>query len=231
MLRWLVVPLVLLMACSGTQPAEPVEPAQPATPPAPVEAGKEAVAPSPALGADPFGGAPGQVHRRKFIKPGGTKPFTLTSTDFSEGQPIPALHTCEGSDTSPALAWANHPEGTRSFALIVDDPDAPDPAAPKLTWVHWVLYDIPATTDALAQGIAPEALPEGTRRGHSSWERAGYGGPCPPIGTHRYFHKLYALDTVLGDRGDLDADGLAEAMKGHVLAEARLMGTYVKTGE
>ena len=116
--------------------------------------------------------------------------------------------------------------GTKSFVLIVDDPDAPDPRAPKTTWVHWVLYDLPAACDHLPEGVG--TLPSGTRDGTNDWKRTGYGGPCPPIGRHRYFHKLYALDATLGDLGTPTKARVEQAMAGHVLAEARLVGTYEK---
>ena len=150
---------------------------------------------------------------------------TLTSTAFSEGSAIPKRHTCEGQDTSPPLAWSGVPAGTKSLALIVDDPDAPDPKAPKRTYVHWVLYDIPPTATSLPEG---GVLPAGTREGKNDWGRTGYGGPCPPIGRHRYIHKLYALDGMLGDLGRPTKGQLEKAMDGHILAEARLVGTYEK---
>jgi Raf kinase inhibitor-like YbhB/YbcL family protein len=154
--------------------------------------------------------------------------LTLDSAAFAANASIPAKHTCEGDDASPPLAWSGAPAGTKTFALIVDDPDAPDPAAPKMTWVHWVLHDIPASAASLAEGIDPGELPAGTREGVNDWGRTGYGGPCPPIGRHRYFHKLYALDTVLGDLGRPKKAALEKAMQGHVLAEAVLIGTYQK---
>jgi hypothetical protein len=120
------------------------------------------------------------------------------------------------------------PAGTKSLALIVDDPDAPDPRAPKMTWVHWVLYNIPAGTRGLAGDEARHGLPPGTREGLNDWKRTGYGGPCPPIGEHRYFHKLYALDAELPDLGRPTKARLLEAMEGHVLAETRLVGRYQK---
>jgi len=160
---------------------------------------------------------------------GGAMGFALTSTAFASGEEIPARFTCEGEDLSPALAWSGAPAATRSFALVVDDPDAPDPKAPRTTWVHWVLYDLPAETGALPEGVAPSALPAGTREGTNDWRRTGWGGPCPPIGRHRYFFKLYALDTVLPDLGRPDARTLERAMAGHVLARAELVGTYQKT--
>lgn len=152
----------------------------------------------------------------------------LTSTAFEDGAEIPVRHTCEGEDDSPALAWTGAPEDAKSFALIVDDPDAPDPAAPKMTWTHWVLYDMPATATNLPDSVAAADLPAGTREGVNDWKRTGWGGPCPPVGRHRYFHKLYALDTRLGDLGRPTRAKLEAAMKGHILAEARLMGTYQK---
>ncbi|MDH5265231.1 MAG: YbhB/YbcL family Raf kinase inhibitor-like protein [Betaproteobacteria bacterium] len=156
--------------------------------------------------------------------------LALISPVFAANGPIPALYTCEGDDRSPPLAWSGAPAGTKSFVLIVDDPDAPDPAAPRMTWVHWVLYDIPAAATGLAEGIKPAALPAGTREGLNDWGRTGYGGPCPPIGRHRYFHKLYALDTVLGDLGRPKKAAVEKAMQGHVLGQATLVGTYQKRG-
>jgi Raf kinase inhibitor-like YbhB/YbcL family protein len=152
----------------------------------------------------------------------------LTSTAFTEGGEIPTKFTCEGVDASPALAWTGAPAGTKSFALIVDDPDAPDPAAPKMTYVHWVLYDLPASAAGLPESVQSAQLPAGAREGVNDWKRTGWGGPCPPIGRHRYFHKLYALDTLLGDLGRADKPALERAMRGHILATAQLMGTYQK---
>jgi hypothetical protein len=152
----------------------------------------------------------------------------LRSPAFAQGGEIPSLHTCEGRDVSPALAWSGAPPGTKSFVLIVDDPDAPDPAAPKMTWVHWVLYDLPTDATDLPEGVAASQLPAGTRQGLNDWKRTGYGGPCPPIGRHRYFHKLYALDTVLPDLGTPAKARLEQAMQGHVLGKAELVGTYQK---
>ena len=154
--------------------------------------------------------------------------LTITSTAFAPNGEIPALYTCEGKDVSPPLAWSGAPAGTKTFALIVDDPDVPDPAAPKTTWVHWVLYGIPAATNGLPEAVASQALPAGTREGINGWGRTGYGGPCPPIGRHRYFHKLYALDTSLHELTRADGSTLAQAMQGHILAEAVLIGTYQK---
>jgi Raf kinase inhibitor-like YbhB/YbcL family protein len=150
----------------------------------------------------------------------------MTSTAFSHEGSIPTVYTCEGRDLSPPLTWSGLPADTKSLALIVDDPDAPDPAAPKMTWVHWVLYNLPPTTEGLPEDA--RALPPGSREGVNDWKRTGYGGPCPPIGRHRYFHKLYALDVVLPDLKQPTKVQLEQAMKGHVLAETQLMGTYQK---
>ena len=152
----------------------------------------------------------------------------IASAAFSNEGEIPTKHTCEGEDVSPTLEWSSVPEGTRSFALIVDDPDAPDPDAPKLTWVHWVLFNLPAHCRGLPEGIASEALPDGTCEGVNDWKRTGWGGPCPPIGRHRYFFRLYALDCRLKSAGTMTRKQLDRAMEGHVLAEATLMGTYEK---
>jgi Raf kinase inhibitor-like YbhB/YbcL family protein len=157
-------------------------------------------------------------------------PFELTSTAFNAGGGIPTKYTCDGDDLSPPLAWRNAPAGTKSFALIVDDPDAPDPAAPRMVYVHWVLYDLPSSAAGLPEGVTPDRLPSGTREGINDWKRSGWGGPCPPIGRHRYFHKLYALDIVLGDLRRPDKAALERAMRGHVLAQAELMGTYQRAG-
>jgi Raf kinase inhibitor-like YbhB/YbcL family protein len=154
--------------------------------------------------------------------------LVLTSPAFAPGGKIPATYTCEGRDVSPALAWTIVPESAKSLALVVDDPDAPDPAAPKMTWVHWVLYNLPPTTRSLPEAVSRADLPMGAREGTNDWKRKGYGGPCPPIGRHRYFHKLYALDVALPDLGAATKAELEAAMKGHVVAQAELMGTYQK---
>jgi Raf kinase inhibitor-like YbhB/YbcL family protein len=159
---------------------------------------------------------------------GGEMTLSITSAAFAPAREIPARFTCEGADVSPALAWNGAPAGTKSFALVVDDPDAPDPAAPRMTWVHWVLYDLPATAAGLPESVASSALPAGTREGLNDWQRTGWGGPCPPIGRHRYFFKLYALDAPLGDLGRPTKAALERAMAGHVLARAELVGTYEK---
>lgn len=150
----------------------------------------------------------------------------LTSTAFTEGGTVPSRYTCQGEDLSPPLAWRDPPAGTKSFALIVDDPDAPDPKAPKQTYVHWVLYDLPADTRSLPEGM--KAPPQGARAGKNDFGKTTYGGPCPPVGRHRYFFKVYALDTVLQDIGQPTAAELTKAMGGHILARGQLMGTYEK---
>lgn len=153
----------------------------------------------------------------------------IRSTAFADGAPIPSRHTCEGDDVSPPLAWTGAPMGTRSLALVIDDPDAPDPRAPKTTWVHWVVFAIPPETAGIPEDARTNGLPTGAREGLNDWKRVGYGGPCPPIGRHRYFHKLYALDVTLELDRPTKAD-LERAMHGHVLAQATLMGTYEKRG-
>jgi len=152
--------------------------------------------------------------------------LALSSPAFSPGGEIPTLFTCEGRDLSPALDWTGVPEAAKSLVLIVDDPDAPDPKAPKMTWVHWVLYDIPPTATGLPEGGRP--LPAGTREGLNDWNRHGYGGPCPPIGRHRYFFKLYALDKALPALARPTKTAVEQAMRGHVLGQAELLGTYQK---
>ena len=154
--------------------------------------------------------------------------LTLTSPAFGPSESIPKLYTCEGSDISPPLQWSGVPSGAKSLALIVDDPDAPDPKAPKRVWVHWVLYNIPASAAGISENEAANGVPAGTRQALNDWKRTGYGGPCPPIGRHRYFHKLYALDIALPDLGNPTKAQLLEAMKGHIVAEAELIGTYEK---
>jgi len=153
--------------------------------------------------------------------------LTLTSSAFSANASIPAKHTCAGADVSPPLAWTGAPAGTRTFALVVDDPDAPDPAAPRRVWVHWVLYNVPADVASLPEGTSGGRLPTGAREGRHDGGGTGWSGPCPPIGRHRYFHRLYALDAELPDlgRGATKAD-LERAMSGHVLASAELVGTF-----
>lgn len=153
----------------------------------------------------------------------------LNSSAFTQFSDIPGQYTCEGSDQSPPLAWSGVPAGTKSLALIVDDPDAPDPSAPRMTWVHWVAYNIPPDSTGIEAGKSgtPE-LPAGTRQGINDWKLAGYRGPCPPIGRHRYFHKLYALDAVLPDLHSATKAILERAMQGHILAQCELVGYYRK---
>lgn len=150
----------------------------------------------------------------------------LTSSAFAPGGEIPPRYTCEGQDLSPPLAWSGIPAETRSLVLIVDDPDAPDPAAPQMTWVHWVLYNLPVSAGGLPEGV--RKLPAGTLEGVNDWKRTGYGGPCPPIGRHRYVHKLYALDKVLSNLVHPSKSDLEARIKGHVIAQAELVGTYQK---
>ena len=159
--------------------------------------------------------------------------LSLTSSAFHHQGEIPARYSCEveGREVSPPLSWGGVPVAARSLALIVDDPDAPDPRAPKRTWVHWVLYDLPVAATGLPEGVEPHDLPAGTREGKNDWGRTGYGAPCPPIGRHRYFFKLYALDTVLPDLGAPDKQRLEQSMAGHVLAHAELVGTYQKAAK
>ena len=152
--------------------------------------------------------------------------LTLTSTSFSHNDEIPARHTCDGRDISPELSWTKIPDGTKSLVLIVDDPDAPDPAAPKMTWVHWMLYNIPSDASGLPEGVGAKELPPGTLQGLNDWQRTGYGGPCPPVGSHRYFHKLYALDTLLPNLKHPTKAILEKAMEGHVIAHVELVGRY-----
>jgi Raf kinase inhibitor-like YbhB/YbcL family protein len=152
----------------------------------------------------------------------------VTSPAFVDGQPIPIKYTCEGKNVSPPLVWSDIPNGVRSLVLIVDDPDAPDPKAPKMTWVHWLLYNLPPNTTGLPEGVQAESLPRGTEVGLNDWKHATYGGPCPPIGRHRFFYKLFALDTLLSGLHRPTKSNVEAAMKGHVLAEAQLVGTYQK---
>jgi Raf kinase inhibitor-like YbhB/YbcL family protein len=152
--------------------------------------------------------------------------FKLTSSAFLPGGEIPAKYTCEGQDVSPPLAWSGVPSNAKSLVLIVEDPDAPDPAAPKMTWVHWVLYNMPASAASLPEAV--KDLPAGTLQGLNDGGRTGYSGPCPPVGRHRYFHKLYALDAVLPNLGQVSKAKLEAAMKPHLIAQAELIGTYQK---
>jgi len=156
-------------------------------------------------------------------------PLSLTSPVFTHQGGIPVSYTCDGQDLSPPLTWSGLPDGTQSLALIVDDPDAPDPKAPKMVWVHWVLYNLPPEAGGLPEAVTPKDLPAGTQEGTNDWKRTGYGGPCPPIGRHRYFFKLYALDTVLPDLGRPTKGQLEQTMRGHILGQAEVIGTYQRT--
>lgn len=152
--------------------------------------------------------------------------LVLSSTAFRDGESIPGKYTCDGADLVPPLTWSGVPAEARSLVLIVDDPDAPDPAAPKRTWVHWVVYDIPPTASGIAEGGGGAKLPAGSKEGVNDWKRNAFGGPCPPIGRHRYFHKLYALDVELNQLNAPTKAEVEAAMRGHVLASAVLVGTY-----
>lgn len=148
----------------------------------------------------------------------------ISSSAFPHNGAIPPKYTCDGEDVSPPLAWSEVPPGAKSLALVIEDPDAPDPSAPKMTWVHWVLYNLPPACAGLAEGA--RALPAGTLEGLNDWQRSGYGGPCPPAGRHRYFHRLYALDVALPRLHRPTRSKLEAAMQRHVLAQATLVGTY-----
>ena len=157
----------------------------------------------------------------------GAAELQLSSSAFSDGGAIPSRYTCDGENVSPPLAWGDPPAGTKSFALVVDDPDAPDPAAPRVRWVHWVLFDLPAETRALKEGIRSAAdLPAGTKVGSNDWGNPTWSGPCPPTGRHRYVFTLYALDTELTQSSALSKRSLEEAMAGHILAHTMLVGMY-----
>ena len=152
--------------------------------------------------------------------------LTLQSPDFSQQGEIPSRFTCDGDDLSPALSWTGIPANARSLVLIVDDPDAPDPAAPKMTWVHWLLYNIPPTLGEIPRNVKTTELPASVRHGKNDWKRIGYGGPCPPIGRHRYFFKLSALDAELPDLNQPSKAQLEKAMQNHIIEQTELIGTY-----
>ena len=154
--------------------------------------------------------------------------LTIASAAFAQGAELPARFTCEGKNCSPELHWSGVPANARSLLLIVDDPDAPDPNAPKLTWVHWLLYNIPVQSTGLAEGIAPAELPLGTLEGITDFKGTGWRGPCPPIGRHRYYFRLYALHCMLPDLKRPNRASLERAMAGQVIASAELMGAYEK---
>lgn len=154
--------------------------------------------------------------------------LVITSPAFSRQGNLPVRYTCEGDDLSPPLNWSGLPAGTKSLVLMVEDPDAPDPKAPKMVWDHWLVYNIPVSISGFEEGITRDTLPDGALTGRNSWKRTGYGGPCPPIGRHRYFHRLYALDTILPNLGQPDKQALKAAMGGHILGATELVGTYKK---
>jgi Raf kinase inhibitor-like YbhB/YbcL family protein len=170
-----------------------------------------------------IGACPGREGRTSVQEEGVAMSIQLTSTAFGEGKPIPAKYTCDGADVSPPLKWSNVPNGTKSIALISDDPDAP-----VGTWVHWVIYNIPPDVTELAEGVPKsEVLTNGARQGMTDFKRIGYGGPCPPPGRpHRYFFKIHALDTKLDLKPGATKQQLLRTMEGHILAEGQLMGTY-----
>jgi len=208
----LVMSLAALMVGCGSEPtttvSSPLAISQPPTqPPTAKTNGIATMKPDPTIEID---------------EGGLSMEFVLSSIAFDDGNPIPKKYSCDGDDISPPLQWTDPPEGTMSFALISDDPDAP-----VGTWVHWVLYNLPADTRSLSEAFPSGAkLPNGARNGENSWRRLGYGGPCPPGGTHRYFFKLYALDTLLDIASGVTKDQLLQAMEGHIVAKTELMGTY-----
>lgn len=153
--------------------------------------------------------------------------FIITSSAFSHEGSIPSRYTCKGEDISPPLNWMNVPDAAQSLVLIIDDPDAPDPKAPKMTWVHWVLYNIPPAATNLPENMTSTTCPPGSDQGLNDWKRIGYGGPCPPIGRHRYFHKLYALNAILQLHSPTKVE-VEAAMNGHIIAQTELVGTYQK---
>ena len=168
----------------------------------------------------------GAVQPATPTKHGPATVLKFTSPAFKHDAGIPSRYTCDGPNVSPPLAWSGAPAATKSFALIVTDPDAPDPKAPQTIWVHWVLYDIPASVMGLREAVAAKGLPKGALQGTTDWGTTGYSGPCPPIGRHRYVHTLFALDTVLADLEKPTRAKLLAAMEGHVLQMTQLIGTY-----
>lgn len=152
----------------------------------------------------------------------------ITSPAFQDNGEIPTLYTCEGQDISPELNWSEIPANAKSLVLVVDDPDAPDPKAPKMVWIHWILFNIPPDAKGIKEAVKDAELPKGTKIGTNSWKKQSYGGPCPPIGRHRYYHKLFALDITLDNLDSPNIDELRAAMKDHVVGEANILGTYKK---
>ena len=173
---------------------------------------------------DPTPISPTATARPEYEDEAGSEPISFTSSAFAHEAPIPVKYSCDGENISPPLAWTDPPDGTESFALINDDPDAPGGV-----WVHWVLYNIPADARGLQEAVpAQETLSDGSQHGENSWGRRDYGGPCPPGGTHRYFFKLYALDSMLDLGPGADKEALLTAMEGHILEETELMGTFAR---
>jgi Raf kinase inhibitor-like YbhB/YbcL family protein len=156
--------------------------------------------------------------------------FKISTPAFDANGEIPVRYTCEGENISPPLRWSGAPEGTKSYVLMLTDPDAPDPSTPRMTWIHWIVYNIPANATGLPEGACRETMPAGCHEAHSDWMRPGYGGPCPPVGRHRYIFTLLALDTTLPELHRADLKAVQRAMKGHVIATAELIGTYKKHG-
>jgi Raf kinase inhibitor-like YbhB/YbcL family protein len=154
--------------------------------------------------------------------------FNLTSSAFAANASMPVKYTCEGTNVSPPLAWSGAPTNARSFALIVEDPDAPDPAKPTRVFTHWVAYNIPVATTSLAENASRKSMPAGSAQGKNDGNKQGYMGPCPPIGRHRYFFKLFALDTVIAGLNNPTKADLQKAIQGHVVGNAELIGTYQK---
>ncbi|MDY7109994.1 MAG: YbhB/YbcL family Raf kinase inhibitor-like protein [Planctomycetota bacterium] len=205
-MRYRMLPFMTIVAAGlcGCEQAGTDEP-QPAT--------------QPAAPAEPAASEPAQTPERKEGEVMAT--LEVTSPSFAHEGPIPMEFTCDGADVSPALSWTAGPDGTAGYALIMDDPDAPR----EEPWVHWVAWNIPepSLVDAIP---ARETLDDGMRQGMNTWPKLGYRGPCPPGGTHRYYFKVYALDTTLDLPSSTDKDALFQAMEGHILAEGVLMGTY-----
>lgn len=164
-----------------------------------------------------------------YFAAGAAMALTFKSTAFADGGEIPSQYTCEGKDISPPLSWEGVPDETKSLVLIVDDPDAPDPRAPKMTWVHWVVYNIPPDTSGFPENVIVRDMAAGIEEGINDWKRTGYGGPCPPVGRHRYFFKLYALDTALTGLRKPDKQKVEAAMVNHVIVHAEFVGTFEKS--
>lgn len=171
----------------------------------------------------------GCICRRERIVP--VLSMSVMSASFMHEREIPRRHTCDGMNTSPPIMWVGLPPGTKSLVLIVDDPDAPDPSAPETPWVHWLLYNIPANASELAEGVTETSLPAETLQGMNDWHSTGYRGPCPSIGRHRYFFKLYALDSMLPNLKKPDKARLEKTLQEHVLNQSTLIGYYQRHTE